>query len=1115
MYTLQQRRDERARDGELEEDPKDLFRPEGFAVGSYRSAARGSKFMIGFDSRVNKGHSRFAFDFDRRWIAVHLSLQTALPIPLAFSPLEAEFPFEDIVTRGVQAMRERMEDGKWRVTLTITTRRPPKFYVKVKAQRRRATERDFVFSVGPFESEERGVQAAAKRCERRSEGGPGGEADCRFDQGRDVEEMRTAGCIIREGHAGPLKAVEDDLTIKINSWYTYRFQFILETPQALYLTNLLQRLGAAGREDGLDLLAHDTSRKKIQVVAPEAILPTGRPQAILEAIPQFPIRYLVEGLVTHGIVIPSELGILIAALTRHCPAVDLKGRVLRALYNEERVKNMDRLVQKRSRQLRKEKLGSNHHQVWVHRCQVTPTRVLLFPPEQETSNDVIRKHGLHVDRFLRVQFTDEDDRIQINPTVKEMDDANPAVGTIARVRRALASGLKVAGRHYVFLASGSSQAREHSCWFICEDHTITAAQVRQTMGMEGIREKIVAKYAARMGLPFSTTRAVTLEVNIRKDLPDVVTQDRARLVFTDGVGQCGIKVARQAAREFGITEGVDAYPSAIQIRNGGTKGVLGVWPELMHSHDVRFRKSMIKFETNRKEMAVSLNVVRISTFSRAFLNRQFIILMNHLGIPTSTFVTMFEAAMRKSRGLPERYRDGRQTDDDDRASSGLSTFPIKKLALAGFSGDPCFGDVTKVLETRLLTDLKWKNRMEVEQGVYLMGIADEMNVLEEGTVFCQWRNPADPGEGPTLVEGDCVIMRAPALHPGDLRRVKAVYHDKLKHLVNVIVFAVKGQRPLPNMLAGGDLDGDDYTLIWDKTLIPKYDVEAMDYTPPEPIRVAEVTMDNVKANDILGQVSNAHLAQADRDAPDSRACIELAQEASIAVDFPKTGVPAKLTQNLRPRSWPTFFGKDRLNNNTSNYRSKKVLGVLFELVHPEPEFRPTDIRTLPNPVDPRLAAYKLPASLLDEAFRLKQDYDVHVMGLMNRYRITEAEVVAGIILKNQKRRRGKDADIKEPVTENYKNLAQGVLDHAQIYLSTKAYKNGLKPLQIFALAAYQVTFIAAIRKEVEDRLEKKDGLNAELQEQEEEIEITPMPMISFPWVFSESLLDLPNVRRVD
>lgn len=48
-------------------------------------------------------------------------------------------------------------------------------------------------------------------------------------------------------------------------------------------------------------------------------------------------------------------------------------------------------------------------------------------------------------------------------------------------------------------------------------------------------------------------------------------------------------------------------------------------------------------------------------------------------------------------------------------------FPVHDLAEHGFRTDPLLGDVLRVLETKLLTDLKWKARLEVKGGVYLMG----------------------------------------------------------------------------------------------------------------------------------------------------------------------------------------------------------------------------------------------------------------------------------------------------------------------------------------------------------------------------------------------------------
>lgn len=81
------------------------------------------------------------------------------------------------------------------------------------------------------------------------------------------------------------------------------------------------------------------------------------------------------------------------------------------------------------------------------------------------------------------------------------------------------------------------------------------------------------------------------------------------------------------------------------------------------------------------------------------------------------------------------------------------------------------------------------------------------------------------GENPIqLITGDVLITKNPCGHKGDIRQAKAIgtdhpAYDKLKHLVNVIVFPLKGDRPLQNCMSGGDLDGDVYMIIWDKKLV--------------------------------------------------------------------------------------------------------------------------------------------------------------------------------------------------------------------------------------------------------------------------------------------------------
>lgn len=144
----------------------------------------------------------------------------------------------------------------------------------------------------------------------------------------------------------------------------------------------------------------------------------------------------------------------------------------------------------------------DENSVVVHHCLVTPTRLVLLPPEVEVSTDAIRNHLVFSDRFLRVEFTDEEDVFQVNSTVLEADQAELAEGTIARVRRAMKNGLNIAGRHYVFLAYGASSATQQSCWFLAEDpvKNLTVDSVKRNLGLNLLHDRTVASHVTKMAI---------------------------------------------------------------------------------------------------------------------------------------------------------------------------------------------------------------------------------------------------------------------------------------------------------------------------------------------------------------------------------------------------------------------------------------------------------------------------------------------------------------------------------------------------------------------------------------------------------------------------------------
>lgn len=65
-----------------------------------------------------------------------------------------------------------------------------------------------------------------------------------------------------------------------------------------------------------------------------------------------------------------------------------------------------------------------------------------------------------------------------------------------------------------------------------------------------------------------------------------------------------------------------------------------------------------------------------------------------------------------------------------------------------------------------------------------------------------------------------MVTRNPCYHSGDIRLLKLVRNDSFNHLNNCIVFSVKGARPEADKMGGGDLDGDEFFVTWDKSIFP-------------------------------------------------------------------------------------------------------------------------------------------------------------------------------------------------------------------------------------------------------------------------------------------------------
>ncbi|CAG8497276.1 1681_t:CDS:2 [Cetraspora pellucida] len=623
-----------------------------------------------------------------------------------------------------------------------------------------------------------------------------------------------------------------------------------------------------------------------------------------------------------------------------------------------------------------------HYCVLMRKVVITPTTLYMIPPVMETSNRVIRHFKNYKNNFLRVQFTDE-----ASGKVPS-SSGNTNIALYNRIYRVLVNGIKIGDHHYEFLAFSASQLRDHSCWFFASiPNVISASDIRIWMG-DFSNIKSVAKYAARMGHCFSSTRAVSnLQVNEINEIPDII---RNGYVFSDGIGKISPHLARTVAQVLGFKH----VPSAFQFRLGGYKGVL-CQSRYLRNNQIQVRPSQCKFESKHN----ILEIIRGSRMTTAYLNRQAITLLSTLGVPDDVFITMQKEQVEEL---------DRMLKNDDTAIRVLSsnidehdiTRMMSDLVKAKFfqRNDPYIVNLISLFRIAMLRNLKKKAKIRIDKGAFLLGVLDETETLREDQIYCCITDPQNP-HSRKVIEGNCVIFRNPCFHPGDVRVVEAVKCKNLDYLVDVVVFPANGYRDIPSQLSGGDLDGDDFTIIYDPNLMPKIkNFEPMNYGAPQPLLVDKVTIDDVKKfflnyilSDNLGLISNAHLAKADlaENGAFHGTCLRLAQLSSEAVDFPKTGIPAEFPSELRAKDVPDFMEKF----DKPTYCSDKVLGKLYRSIKLS-DFDPyTKVIFDERLIIPGFEFY------LKSARIHKQEYDSELRALMNQYGLlSEYETVSGFII---------------------------------------------------------------------------------------------------------------------
>ena len=223
---------------------------------------------------------------------------------------------------------------------------------------------------------------------------------------------------------------------------------------------------------------------------------------------------------------------------------------------------------------------------------------------------------------------------------------------------------------------------------------------------------------------------------------------------------------------------------------------------------------------------------------------------------------------------------------------------------------------------------------------------------------------------------------------------------------------------------------------------------------------------------------------------------------SKAVDYVKTGEMVVIPQRLRPPKWPHYMEKDHLRAE-KRYVSTKVLGKLYDQVE-----RVDFVPEFDTPFDKRiLEAYKVSNQMIADAGGVKELYDAAMHRIMAQQAIkTEFEVWSTFVLSHA----NQSNDFK--FHEEMGNISTALKDRFRMLCYEKAGGKDFDKLAPFVAAMYQVTKdqMAYALNECqqvkfvggrEERVRKKSAQT--------------MPLMSFPWIFTEILGKIASGKFVE
>ncbi|KAJ3200926.1 hypothetical protein HDU82_008502, partial [Entophlyctis luteolus] len=405
-------------------------------------------------------------------------------------------------------------------------------------------------------------------------------------------------------------------------------------------------------------------------------------------------------------------------------------------------------------------------------------------------------------------------------------------------RKFLEDGIVAGNETFVFFTYTRRMEASRSCVLVTMKCYFLLMDWMNLRSLSSIPKMI--KYSGLLFTQLSRVQKLA-KINIQVS-PDIL---RNGYNFTNGCGFIGLDAARELLQSV---KDISYLPSVFQIRGPGIKGVLLVrWDEGFGSRTILLHHSMVKLQVQLKPpekglpavAPLELNEIKLSVigvsklWKPGALNNQVVALLLEVGVPCDVIL---EKHRMYVHGAEHCLLDIWSAFDflhvlkEDELFASI----VGKLAKNAASDKGELRRIWMRLKSVLAGELgKWPKKQSVEHAAQtnlsyryrlfipirsscrIYGVCDPTLQLKEGSCYVKLND----GKSSLVVKGTVAVVRNPCYHPGDIVLLEAVDIPALQNYQNCLMYSCHGNRPACDAASGGDLDGDEFLVIWDKDIV--------------------------------------------------------------------------------------------------------------------------------------------------------------------------------------------------------------------------------------------------------------------------------------------------------